>query len=115
MLQAELLASTSEDTHPYKEELETALEQCFYCLYGYPSKKSKARYLEEHSTQQVGLAWYPGPLTGTRRGWGGETPLSSQGFRGVALPPMNCAGLSGLMPSGQPGASGKPWTWWGLH
>ncbi|XP_042300164.1 calcineurin-binding protein cabin-1-like [Sceloporus undulatus] len=57
VLQKELAASTSEDTHPYKEELETALEQCFYCLYGYPSKKSKARYLEEHSTQQVDLAW----------------------------------------------------------
>nr|XP_016852557.1 PREDICTED: calcineurin-binding protein cabin-1 isoform X2 [Anolis carolinensis] len=57
VLQKELLASTSEDTHPYKEELETALEQCFYCLYGFPSKKSKARYLEEHSTQQVDLAW----------------------------------------------------------
>ncbi|XP_063171973.1 calcineurin-binding protein cabin-1-like isoform X2 [Candoia aspera] len=57
VLQKELLASTSEDTHPYKEELETALEQCFYCLYGFPSKKSKARYLEEHSTQQVELIW----------------------------------------------------------
>ncbi|XP_060641249.2 calcineurin-binding protein cabin-1 isoform X1 [Anolis sagrei] len=57
VLQKELLASTSEDTHPYKEELETALEQCFYCLYGFPSKKSKARYLEEHSTQQVDLVW----------------------------------------------------------
>uniref|UniRef100_A0A8C6YFL9 Calcineurin-binding protein cabin-1 n=1 Tax=Naja naja TaxID=35670 RepID=A0A8C6YFL9_NAJNA len=54
---SELLASTTEDTHPYKEELETALEQCFYCLYGFPSKKSKARYLEEHSTQQVELIW----------------------------------------------------------
>ncbi|XP_063000055.1 calcineurin-binding protein cabin-1 isoform X2 [Elgaria multicarinata webbii] len=57
VLQKELLASTSEDTHPYKEELETALEQCFYCLYSFPSKKSKARYLEEHSTQQVDLIW----------------------------------------------------------
>ncbi|KAG8146479.1 hypothetical protein E2320_012814 [Naja naja] len=56
VLQKELLASTTEDTHPYKEELETALEQCFYCLYGFPSKKSKARYLEEHSTQQVRLS-----------------------------------------------------------
>ena len=53
VLQKELAVSTSEDTHPYKEELETALEQCFYCLYSYPSKKSKARYLEEHSAQQV--------------------------------------------------------------
>uniref|UniRef100_M3XUZ2 Calcineurin-binding protein cabin-1 n=1 Tax=Mustela putorius furo TaxID=9669 RepID=M3XUZ2_MUSPF len=57
ILQKELAASTSEDTHPYKEELETALEQCFYCLYSFPSKKSKARYLEEHSAQQVDLIW----------------------------------------------------------
>uniref|UniRef100_A0A669PZQ2 Calcineurin binding protein 1 n=1 Tax=Phasianus colchicus TaxID=9054 RepID=A0A669PZQ2_PHACC len=57
VLEKELAASTSEDTHPYKEELETALEQCFYCLYGFPSKKSKARYLEEHSVQQVDLTW----------------------------------------------------------
>ncbi|KAJ6659060.1 hypothetical protein lerEdw1_019363 [Lerista edwardsae] len=57
VLQKELVASASEDTHPYKEELETALEQCFYCLHGFPSKKSKARYLEEHSTQQVDLMW----------------------------------------------------------
>ncbi|CAH2295452.1 calcineurin-binding cabin-1 isoform X2 [Pelobates cultripes] len=57
VLQKELIASTKDDTHPYKEELETALEQCFYCLYGYPSKKSKARYLEEHSAQQVELVW----------------------------------------------------------
>ncbi|XP_075424588.1 calcineurin-binding protein cabin-1 isoform X2 [Ascaphus truei] len=57
VLQKELAASTNEDTHPYKEELETALEQCFYCLYGHPSKKSKARYLEEHSVQQVEMLW----------------------------------------------------------
>ncbi|XP_016059787.1 PREDICTED: calcineurin-binding protein cabin-1 [Miniopterus natalensis] len=57
VLQKELAESTSEDTHPYKEELETALEQCFYCLYSFPSKKSKARYLEEHSAQQVDLIW----------------------------------------------------------
>uniref|UniRef100_K7G598 Calcineurin binding protein 1 n=1 Tax=Pelodiscus sinensis TaxID=13735 RepID=K7G598_PELSI len=57
VLQKELTVSTSEDTHPYKEELETALEQCFYCLYSFPSKKSKARYLEEHSVQQVDLMW----------------------------------------------------------
>ncbi|XP_051510129.1 calcineurin-binding protein cabin-1 isoform X1 [Myxocyprinus asiaticus] len=42
---------------PYKEDLETALEQCFYCLYAYPSKKSKARYLEDHSATQVELHW----------------------------------------------------------
>ncbi|MXQ97647.1 hypothetical protein E5288_WYG019122 [Bos mutus] len=57
VLQKELAAPTPEDAHPYKEELETALEQCFYCLYSHPSKKSKARYLEEHSAPQVDLLW----------------------------------------------------------
>ncbi|KAM3939691.1 calcineurin-binding protein cabin-1 isoform 2-T2 [Leptodactylus fuscus] len=57
VLLKELALSTKEDNHPFKEELETALEQCFYCLYGYPSKKSKARYLEEHSIQPVELLW----------------------------------------------------------
>ncbi|KAG9487419.1 hypothetical protein GDO78_007327 [Eleutherodactylus coqui] len=57
ILLKELALSTKEDHHPFKEELETALEQCFYCLYGYPSKKSKARYLEEHSVQPVELLW----------------------------------------------------------
>ncbi|KAG1949200.1 calcineurin-binding protein cabin-1 isoform X4 [Pimephales promelas] len=42
---------------PYKEDLETALEQCFFCMYAYPSKKSKARYLEDHSAPQVELHW----------------------------------------------------------
>ena len=53
VLEKELAASSSTDSHPYKEELEMALEQCFFCLYGYPSKKSKARYLEDHSSPQV--------------------------------------------------------------
>ncbi|CAJ0932527.1 unnamed protein product, partial [Ranitomeya imitator] len=57
ILLKELALSTKEDNHPFKEEFETALEQCFYCLYGYPSKKSKARYLEEHSVQPVELLW----------------------------------------------------------
>ncbi|XP_056387142.1 calcineurin-binding protein cabin-1 isoform X2 [Hyla sarda] len=57
VLLKELALSTKEDNHPFKEELETALEQCFYCLYAYPSKKSKARYLEEHSVQPVELLW----------------------------------------------------------
>lgn len=55
VLEKEVKASRAEETHPYKEELEMALEQCFYCLYAYPSKKSKPRYLEEHSAPQVRL------------------------------------------------------------
>ncbi|XP_061586396.1 calcineurin-binding protein cabin-1 isoform X2 [Cololabis saira] len=50
-------ASSRNESHPYKEELEMALEQCFFCLYAYPSKKSKARYLEDHSSPQVDLLW----------------------------------------------------------
>ena len=49
-----MTSRAADDAHPYKEELEMALEQCFYCLYTYPSKKSKPRYLEEHSPPQVG-------------------------------------------------------------
>ncbi|XP_030622423.1 calcineurin-binding protein cabin-1 [Chanos chanos] len=57
VLQQTMGAESGFDSLPYKEELEMALEQCFYCLYAYPSKKSKARYLEEHSAQQVELQW----------------------------------------------------------
>ncbi|XP_073322580.1 calcineurin-binding protein cabin-1 isoform X5 [Pagrus major] len=57
VLEKELAASSKTTSHPYKEELEMALEQCFFCLYGYPSKKSKARYLEDHSSPQVELLW----------------------------------------------------------
>uniref|UniRef100_A0A3Q2D2M9 Calcineurin-binding protein cabin-1 n=1 Tax=Cyprinodon variegatus TaxID=28743 RepID=A0A3Q2D2M9_CYPVA len=57
VLEKEFAASTNSDSHPYKEELEMALEQCFFCLFAYPSKKSKARYLEDHSSPQVELQW----------------------------------------------------------
>jgi len=45
--------SSSEDTHPCKDELEAALEQCFYCLYGYPHKRAKAKHLEDHTATPV--------------------------------------------------------------
>ncbi|XP_032373176.1 calcineurin-binding protein cabin-1 isoform X3 [Etheostoma spectabile] len=57
VLKKEVAASSNNDSHPYKEELEMALEQCLFCLYAYPSKKSKARYLEDHSSPQVELLW----------------------------------------------------------
>lgn len=53
VLEEELDSASKNDSHPYREELEMALEQCVFCLYAYPSKKSKARYLEEHSSPQV--------------------------------------------------------------
>ncbi|XP_035021663.1 calcineurin-binding protein cabin-1 isoform X2 [Hippoglossus stenolepis] len=57
VLEKEFAASPSNGSHPYKEELEMALEQCFFCLFAYPSKKSKARYLEDHTSPQVDLLW----------------------------------------------------------
>ncbi|XP_057687849.1 calcineurin-binding protein cabin-1 isoform X2 [Corythoichthys intestinalis] len=57
VLEKEFAATASNICHPYKEELEMALEQCFFCLYAYPSKKSKARFLEDHSSPQVELLW----------------------------------------------------------
>lgn len=53
VLEKELAISSKTDSHPYKEELEMAVEQCFFCLYAYPSKKNKARYLDDHSSPQV--------------------------------------------------------------
>ncbi|XP_019641874.1 PREDICTED: calcineurin-binding protein cabin-1-like isoform X1 [Branchiostoma belcheri] len=40
-----------------KEHLEMSLEQCYYCLYGHPNKKAKARHLMEHESPQVPLTW----------------------------------------------------------
>ncbi|KAK2837599.1 hypothetical protein Q5P01_014811 [Channa striata] len=62
VLEKEFGAPSNNESHPYKEELEMALEQCFFCLYAYPSKKSKARYLEDHSCPQVELLWSDAPF-----------------------------------------------------
>ncbi|XP_078611980.1 calcineurin-binding protein cabin-1-like isoform X3 [Branchiostoma floridae x Branchiostoma japonicum] len=40
-----------------KDHLEMSLEQCYYCLYGHPNKKAKARHLMEHESPQVPLTW----------------------------------------------------------
>jgi len=53
-LYAELLRQNStEDAHACKDEIEAALEQCFYCLYGHPNKRAKAKHLEDHSATPV--------------------------------------------------------------
>lgn len=36
-----------------KEDLETAFEQCVFCLYGHPNKKGKARRLYDHNAPLV--------------------------------------------------------------
>ena len=40
-------------THPLKEEMEEILDQSFYCMYGHPNKKTKARHLQDHGVAQV--------------------------------------------------------------
>lgn len=65
VLEKELAISSKMDSHPYKEELEMAVEQCFFCLYAYPSKKSKARYLDDHSSPQVHAACVSVPQRAT--------------------------------------------------
>ncbi|XP_014662730.1 PREDICTED: calcineurin-binding protein cabin-1-like [Priapulus caudatus] len=40
-----------------RNELREMAEQCIYCLYGHPSKKSKARHLEDHGGKQLTLTW----------------------------------------------------------
>ncbi|XP_065051362.1 calcineurin-binding protein cabin-1-like [Rhopilema esculentum] len=40
-----------------KEDVLRELEQCFYCLYGHPSKKTKSRKLHDHVTSQIPLIW----------------------------------------------------------
>ncbi|GBN00302.1 Calcineurin-binding protein cabin-1 [Araneus ventricosus] len=41
----------------YKEELEAGLEQCIYCLYGHPHKRTRAKHLQEHNARQIPLTW----------------------------------------------------------
>ena len=54
VLYAELLKQASvEDVHHCKDEVDAALEQCFYCLYGHPHKRAKAKHLDDHSANSV--------------------------------------------------------------
>ncbi|CAG0897136.1 unnamed protein product [Darwinula stevensoni] len=40
-----------------ESQLRTAIEQCFYCLYSHPSKKSKVRQLVDHGCSGIALTW----------------------------------------------------------
>ncbi|GFQ82744.1 calcineurin-binding protein cabin-1 [Trichonephila clavata] len=51
------LQDTSGKSYLYKEELEAGLEQCIYCLYGHPHKRTRAKHLQEHSARQISLTW----------------------------------------------------------
>lgn len=51
------LQDTSGKAYLYREDLETGLEQCIYCLYGHPNKRSRAKHLQEHNAKQLTLTW----------------------------------------------------------
>ena len=55
----ELRHSSEEDeAHPYRGELEQIIEQCYYCLYGHPSKRTKAKHLQDHGVAQVNFGLF---------------------------------------------------------
>ncbi|XP_070531569.1 calcineurin-binding protein cabin-1-like [Ptychodera flava] len=55
VLQQELEMRVEKDA--LRQDLCLALEQCFYCLYGHPNKKTKARHLQDHGVEEVMLTW----------------------------------------------------------
>ncbi|XP_057289691.1 calcineurin-binding protein cabin-1-like [Hydractinia symbiolongicarpus] len=40
-----------------REDILKNLEQCFYCLYGNPCKKTKTKSIQEHNDQPIKLTW----------------------------------------------------------
>ncbi|XP_013404378.1 calcineurin-binding protein cabin-1 [Lingula anatina] len=57
VIKSRLKENGSERSRAYKEELDHAIEQCFYCLYGHPNKRTKAKHLQDHNAPQVTLSW----------------------------------------------------------
>ncbi|XP_071956873.1 uncharacterized protein [Antedon mediterranea] len=57
VLEEELFNRPEEDAHPFKCDLEHALEQSFYCLYSHPNRKTKARHLSDHGVDELPLLW----------------------------------------------------------
>ena len=48
-----LKLASAEDPHQCRDEIDAAIEQCFYCLYGHPNKRAKAKHLEDHGVNPV--------------------------------------------------------------
>ncbi|KAI8437320.1 hypothetical protein MSG28_011679 [Choristoneura fumiferana] len=40
------------------EQLVQLMEQCIYCLYGHPSRKTKVKYFEDHNVTPYSLDWH---------------------------------------------------------
>lgn len=57
VLKTERARYPEDKPHAFKDELDQAFEQCVFCLYGYPTKKAKTRYLQDHNALQIDLDW----------------------------------------------------------
>ena len=53
ILSPEIQPSNPDSPSPHEENIKMAIEQCFYCLFNHPSKRSKAKHLEEHNAETV--------------------------------------------------------------
>lgn len=45
---------------PFRDIIAEYLEQVTYCLYGYPSKKARARHIGKHDAINIELNWNRG-------------------------------------------------------
>ena len=54
VLMAELAKLNGDYTSTVRTGLEMTIEQCFYCLYGHPAKRTKAKHLQDHTAKKVG-------------------------------------------------------------
>ncbi|CAC5395080.1 CABIN1 [Mytilus coruscus] len=52
-----ILTSEKSSSEIFNEELGQAVEQCFFCLYGHPTKKGRYRHLMDHNAPQIELTW----------------------------------------------------------
>jgi len=50
---AELAKLNGDYTSAVRRALEMTIEQCFYCLYGHPAKRTKAKHLQDHTAKKV--------------------------------------------------------------
>ena len=49
----ELAKLNGDDASTVGSGLEMTIEQCFYCLYGHPNKRTKTKHLQDHTAKKV--------------------------------------------------------------
>ncbi|KAI0212986.1 Calcineurin-binding protein cabin-1 [Lamellibrachia satsuma] len=57
VLMDELAKLNGDDASTVGSGLEMTIEQCFYCLYGHPNKRTKTKHLQDHTAKKVELTW----------------------------------------------------------